>query len=513
MTSSSVNASFAAPLVGALFLFILGTAHSATVTVDPTAPPVPDAVYDTLENAIELNALTGDAWANGNDDTVLLVTSAPHMVVDKVEVLVFGGSANQTMTIRSAGPGPALIVADAFGPKSIKGVFELDSSGTFRFEGLTLIGGAGKNGEPLPTGYEYRSAFRLESDSPGDDVHVEIRDCVVTANDGANNPVLDYSKPFPVNNEGTFMRGIFASDDRFRGKGISCVVENCVFAYLIGKSGDKSGGTHVFRRRDPSNPDQETAKQTFQFRHCLFANCLSDGISIGGATRSYSISLEDCLVTKTGKRGVYLELSPISSDGTPIHWGGPTIHLSHSIIDSVSAPISNTPSGIGDGIQPFTGSLNFDRVTLQGNGNDAVHLAEQASSSGTITFKDVVAFGVNSLLRLQPDPVADSGPAPYLLAAQSLATNKAALTTQASSAQATLSAAVVTSSLPQYRSVNFDSTYAGIRFWDSTANPLFDIVNGDYVDKGSGDTALGGGAEYDGPGPPSSAVRGWPLYP
>ena len=53
----------------------------------------------------------------------------------------------------------------------------------------------------------------------------------------------------------------------------------------------------------------------------------------------------------------------------------------------------------------------------------------------------------------------------------------------------------------------------GLRKWDSTTNSIFDVNNNNYNNKGSGQTGLGGGADYVGaPFVPINATRGWTVY-
>ena len=483
----------------------LSTAHSATVTVDPLAATVPGSVYADLPSCVEVNMLTGDQWADGNNDTVLLSTNTFHRVInDNVDFAVFGAP-NGSVTVRSAGPGPAIIVSDPFASRDVRGLLECATSGNFTFENLTLIGKPNQDGAPIGSGgFELRGAFKIAADAAGERVSVNIRNVVVTANNGSNGPILDYTLPFPTDNHGTFMRAIHANDDRFRGDFVDINVENCVFAYTIGSSNDNDGGgVAVFRARDSG---VTSATQEAHFKNCLFTNCQTSGVSIGGGTENYNVTLEDCLISNVNESGISLSL--FDSDG--IVWGQPTLNVLHTIIDSPQSGITNDVASD----QVFTGTLNLDEVTFNCAGQDAVSFVNHTASEGNFNFSNVIAPQVSSLFRLQPDPSPNSGPAPLSLSAASLATNSAALASQAPSVQSTLSAAVVSAADPGFFNTAFGPSFVGLREWDSTTNDLFDVTNVDYAGIGTVGADLGGGAEFIGgniPTPPSS-VDDWRLY-
>ena len=118
---------------------------------------------------------------------------------------------------------------------------------------------------------------------------------------------------------------------------------------------------------------------------------------------------------------------------------------------------------------------------------------------------------MNSLLRLQPDPGANSGPAPNLLTASSIASDAAVLASQAASVQATINAAVVSTDDPNYQDTNIPAAINGVTSWNSNANSLFDVGNNDYAGLGTSNPDLRGGAEFFLTVPPQS-VEDWKLY-
>jgi hypothetical protein len=63
---------------------------------------------------------------------------------------------------------------------------------------------------------------------------------------------------------------------------------------------------------------------------------------------------------------------------------------------------------------------------------------------------------------------------------------------------------------PMFVSTDIDSSYAGIRKWDSTTNTLYDVNNPTFAGKGTGGTNLVGGAEC--PACAQTGVDDWTLY-
>lgn len=464
--------------------------YAATVTVDPTGTDAPGILYTTMMGAVN-NITSGDSWANGDNDTILVAATGVHLVDQLLTLSTFGDAS--TLTIKKAGvESPVLALHDFNFPSRL---FSMHTSGTYIIEGLTCIGAAGVPGREAGI----RAAFSIEADIPGVEVTVRIRDCVVTANNGSNQPVLDYLLEPPVNGEGCFQRAVYSGDDPYRGK-IDFLMENCVCAYFT----QEDGGIELGRVVDPENPFSP-ATRTFTFRHCLIANS-NRNPNPGGNGHLFmlrscgpetTINLEDCLFIKSYNRMLFLRLG----DEPVLESNSPTFNIKHCIFDNREGqePVSQR--------YHFMGRLNVDGLTVYRPGADIFIFDSQASGLGDFSITNVVAFNIDSILRLEPAPDPGSGPAPASIVASNLAVNNAARATQDPGFKATMDAAIVTTEDPAYVTMDIGTLLTGSRGWDSTGNSFFDVGNANYGILGSGGAPLVGGAEYS-----VTKVGNWNQY-
>jgi hypothetical protein len=494
-------------------------ANAATVTVDPNAGVnTPGVTYLSIIGAMDnLTQVAGPGgghgWGNGVNDTILLVSTAVHFVTDEISASPYNPDFTPPiapppdtteLTVRSAGPGNAIL---RFKPNFTgqQRVWDIETPGTYLFENITHIGSIDL-GFSDPLAADYRTVFRVDADNPGDLIHCTVRNCIVTANNGSEGPRTDYGGAFPAGRAGTFMRAFYNGDGTHEGA-FSFVAENCVFAFLannadLGISGigsGQGGGIEVFREDALANFFTPNATKEVIFRNCLLANCLDEGVAIDGASHEATLTFEDCLLTNVNDRILKL---PNEGDSA---WRGGHYNFVHTIIEAASNAIRNP------GSRTFDGTINLDEVTIVNPGVDAILLTNQNPGEATFTFSDVIAFGVNSILRLQPDPGANSGPAPAVLTASSIASDAAVLGSQAASVQTTINAAVVTTDSPNFQNTNIAGAINGITSWSSVANELFDVGNNDYAGLGTSNIDLRGGADFIFTVPPQS-VEDWKLY-
>ena len=474
----------------AIVFHVIPPLFAATVTVDPTGTDTPGVLYTTMMGAVN-NITTGDSWANGDNDTILVAATGVH-IVDQILTLSTYGDAS-TLTIKKAGSeSPVIALHDFSFPSRL---FYMHTTGTFIIEGLTCIGAIGVPGREA----NIRAAFWIEADNPGVEVTTRIRDCVVTANNGSNQPVLDYLLEPPVNGEGCFMRAVYSGDDPYRGK-INVLTENCAFAYFT----QEDGGIEICRVVAPDNPFTPPTR-IFTFRHCLFANSNkapnpgNNGhlFMIRSCGTETTINIEDCLFIKGYSRALFMRMG---DDPGPEYYS-PTINIKHCIFDNRDGQEPVTQR------QTFMGSFNVDGLTVYRPGADIFIFEDQAGGTGHYSIKNVVAFNIDSVLRFEPASDPGSGPAPASIVASNLAVNNAARGTQDPGFKATMDAAIVTTEDPAYVTMDIGTLLTGARDWDSTTNSFFDVGNANYGSLGSGGNPLSGGAEYS-----VTKVDLWNLY-
>ncbi len=508
-----------------IVLFVAFPGFAATVTVDPLGTNVPGVSYTSLRTAL----ISVESWGDGID-TVLVASSAVHYVTANINVGIF--NASSTLTIKKAGTASPIVAIDSeifenpeASPPNY--MFRFLQSGQFVVEGLTLIGAKGISGWPGENPYG-RNIFGIGIEADMDEIEgvfhgrhpqVTFRNCVITANDGTDNPRLDFGGSFPPCANGTFRCLFFHGDDSFRGR-ITFVAENCSFAF----AGDDDGLAQYGRPiADDANFD-EPHTRSFTFKNCLLTAARepisgdecnsSDGrygncMCIRGAGSETTINIDDCLFKRAGG-----SLFLLAGDASDVIWTQPVINIAHTIMDATGSGVpGGTPLRIGvGGERTFKGILNIDGLTVNRPGADVILVEGLEEGTTSFSIKNMISFNVDSLFRATPEDGDNSGPTPASLTASNLATNRAARTTQSASVQAILNAAMVTTADPAYvdTSSKLGSTYNGIRGWDSTTNDFYDIGNTTYATLGSGNTPLVGGAEC--PACTGSGVDDWVLY-
>jgi hypothetical protein len=482
---------------GIIGLMLSTSGFPATVTVDPSDAGVPGSIYTTLLGAVD-NHIGGDAWGNGVNDTIELVDSAVHLVSGLLDLRTFGDAS--TLTVRNRAGDIPVIAAD---PNSVpERLFDIRRPGAFFLDGLTILGPAGMSG--AENGNE--TAIRVEADTPGEEVSVTLHNVVVTANDGSNQPVLDYSTTFPAGNAGTFPRALFHGGSAYAGK-LSCSISHCAFAYTTDDDGCIQWGTAV----DPGNTFTPPTRN-LTVDHTLIANTLGTSLRLRSLSSESTVLInESFFVLLSGFGGArslfFTGQGPLS----------PMIQVHDSIFDNTggSLPI-NADLGFGGG---FTGTLDLQRVTIRRPGADVIFMEKQSNGSGNYILRDFVASGnVDSVLYLDPAIT------PALLTVECVAASSGARATQSTAVKNAFAALYggtgVLKTDPQIANSNATTVVPNLREWVSTDNDLFDVANLVFADKATDGGPLSGGAEFIGgpeptptptPPPPSSTVD-WVLY-
>ncbi len=482
------------PFVALLVLLIsVQSAFAATVTVNAAAAAVPGSIYNTIRDAA--NDLTGLPWGDGVDDTILVTDDAVIIETDIVTIRSFAEGGSVTV---KANPGDNPVIALTDFPPPTR-LFRVNSSMSVTFDGLICIGAAATN----PRDAGIRTAFWFEADSPGVVVNATIKNCVVTKNKGntveTSEPEMDFSAPFttddPATLNGSFMRFIYHGDDPYRGM-ITCNIENCVFAFF----NTDYAALHFDRQVAPDNPF-ENPTRTLTIKNTLITKVVGDGHIMRardvGPETTYNF-IDSCLTDCTG-RGLLFGRNDLPQIG--MH-----LNITHSIIDSTggSSPINIDGLWIG-------GSMNLDSVTLARPGADMIVLEQQQDGENDITLKNIISVAPDdSVFRLLP-----AGGTPHSFTVSNINTDGAAARDEQSDAikNAFLADYGGTGPFPDdpmFVSTDIDSSYTGIRKWDSTTNTLYDVNNSSFTGKGTGGTNLVGGAEC--PACSATGVDDWSLY-
>ncbi len=468
------NRKYGYVLVALLFVVAAGlTSHAATVTVDPTALAVPGSIYTSLNDAVD-NLGGGDNWGDGVNDTILIEDATPVIVTSRVTCIPF--DATSPLTIKNAtGASPIIAMGNPMPDR----MFRVTNSGNYIFEGLTVIGAAGLDADAQGN----RTAFWVDAGDPGFVVNVTFSDCVITANDGTNNPRLDWSGSFPASNLGAMNQAIQHGDDPYRGK-VSITIENCA----IGFTTNDDGCIYFGRSIDGANPFSDPTR-SLTIRNTLIANNLSHATRIRGVSAETTVLIEDCLFELNAGRASII--NPESGGGDP------DITIRDTLIDNTGG---STPINI-DG--EFGGSLTVERATISRPGADLIIVEGQSGTKGDFTLTDIIDVDGDSVFRhLNPG---SATPASVVVAG--IASDSPYRGSQSQVVQDAFDAAGWITESPDFVSTAFDSSFDGLSSWDSATNDLFDVQNDNFATAGSGGGALSGGAEFA-----PLAVDSWMEY-
>ncbi|MCB9770629.1 MAG: hypothetical protein H6752_20710, partial [Candidatus Omnitrophica bacterium] len=462
-----------------------GVLPRTTVTVDPTASPVPGSVYNTIKDAAD-NLIGGDAWGGGND-CIELSDNGVHYVDDIVDFNPL--SAGATLVVRNV-PGDSPVVA--LDPLSIPSrTFRFNDSGVITVEGITFIGAAGVDAR----NQGHRNFIWVEVDDAGDDITMTVSDCVFTANNGFDQPILDFSTPVPAGDLGTYGRAIQNGDDPVNGDNFDLLIENCAFAYC--NEGD--GAVQAFR--------DSPLSQNLTIRGCIFANNNGSCVRLDGVDGD-TFLFENC-VTTLNRDGRGLLLRPANTGV------GTSLTVRDSIIDQTGA---STPINIDGPLG--AGTLTVERTTIARPGADYILLEGQRDGEGTIELTDIVAApGADSLVRFVGDNLGDGDSPASLTANIGIASDKPYRGSQSTAIMAAFDSLYSGNGPipddPMFVNTVWDSSFAGMTAWDSSTNYFFDVNQLSFCGQGSGGSDLSGGAETHFTAcvpPPGASVDDWDLY-
>lgn len=457
-----------------LFILVETNVFGATVTVDPQGVPAPGSVYTTILAAFK-NLPAGpesDGWGDGND-VVDLVDTSIHLLGAEVDVTLIN---NGSVTLRNA-PGTEPVVA--LDPSSIPTYgLVVHRSGHHTIEGITFIGPKGVDADTAGN----RDLFRIESNDNLEEVHATIRNCVMTANDGNDAPLLDFGAPNPNDRLGCIGRLIHQGRSAFAGRVLSITVEHCVLAYT-------SGNDAAILMREPAQ-DPESVRKLAILNTAIVNHTRGSGLRFDNIGNESTVFIKDSVFALCKERAVIFRGTEAS----------PELSVFHSIIDQVGgAPAINSEV-------PFWGSMSFEQVTFN-RGDDLVVLGDQYSGDGNFVFRDVIAVAGSPLFRIS------GGFEPGLLVVEHVAANPPYSIDQAQSVQDAFAAdfggtGPLTAD-PQFSLTTFDSSLAGIRAWNSMTNTYYDVGNvTDFAGQAHNGSDLTGGAELVG----ATNIDGWCLY-
>ena len=215
-----------------------GMVHAATVTVDPVGTPSA-TLYNTLADAVA-NYATATLWGDGSDDTILIEDTGVHTFTSDVFV---PSPIAGTLTIKNAvGASPVFVVeSPANTPLWIQ------QPGDYLVDGLTIIG---------PAGAEHGRGIMAYANN-GATVNVVIQNCLLTANDGSDQPVTDLNLPRPFYGSLAWGIDILPKD----GGNLTVSVKDCVVAFASPSEAD-GGCTVEIHLKDISTVRHEPQRLT-----------------------------------------------------------------------------------------------------------------------------------------------------------------------------------------------------------------------------------------------------------
>jgi hypothetical protein len=463
--------------------------YAATVTVNADAPPESGIMYNSIRTAAE-NLAGGDTWGNGTEDTILVTDD--RVLIEDGQVNVHAFSPGSSVTIRN-NPGDAPIITLLPGPDYL---FRVNESINVTYQGLTIIGVDG--GDPVFD--DTRAAFGMEAADPSFVVNVIIRDCVVTRNKGGNIPELDYTADFDIT--GTFQRAIYHGDDPYMGL-LTCTVEDSVFAFFTPTT--QNTAISFERQVAPENP-HSPATRILTLKGVMVTKVGGDatgpghGMRCRDLTSETTINIIDSYFSDCTGRGLFFSLNDLPRIGM-------NLNIVHSIIDDTGG----TPAPINiDG--RWNGTLTVDGATFIRPGGDMIYLEKQSNGEGTIVLKNIISVPPDDSIFYR---LPDGTNAPASISVECMNTDgPAARGTQPPIILAAFAADYggtgPFTADPMFLSTDIDSSYTGIRKWDSTTNTLYDVGNPGFSGKGTGGTNLVGGAEC--PSCSTTEVNDWALY-
>lgn len=470
-------------------VLISSNGYTATVTVNAAGSPVPGSVYNSILAAAE-NLVGGDSWGNGTDDTILVTDDA--VVIEDGQVNVHAFSPGSSVTIRNS-PGDVPIITLVPGPDYL---FRVNESINVTYQGLTIIGPDG--GDPVFD--DTRAAFGMEATDPSFVVNVTIRDCVVTRNKGGNVPELDYTADFDIS--GTFQRAIYHGDDPYNGL-LSCTVEDSVFAFFTPTTQNTAIS---FERQVSIDNPHNPATRVLTLKGVMVTKVGGDatgpghGMRCRDLTSETTINIIDSYFSDCTGRCLFFSLNDLPRMGM-------NLNIVHSIIDDTGG----TPAPINiDG--RWNGTLTVDGATFARPGGDMIYLEKQTNGEGVIDLKNIISVPPDdSIFYRLPDGT--NAPASISVACMNT-DGPAARATQPPVTLAAFAADYAGTGPftgdPMFMSMDIDSSYTGIRKWDSTTNDLYDVGNPSFSGMGTGGTNLVGGAEC--PVCTVTVVDDWSLY-
>lgn len=438
-----------------------GVSRAATVTVNMTSGD-----YATLQEALA-NVASGDDWGDG-DDTILLDDDQVTLVSEGLQLPTKNGG---VITLKNADGASPVIAAD---PNQLP--LELMTpvnNGLHVIEGMTFLGPAGTSG--------VQTAIECEATTETDEIEILIRNCVVTRNNGSNEPVTNWGSEDLFQLTGICDRALFHGGDNFGGK-LDVTIEGCTFAFARGGVGIYGnvewGGSPVIEGAP------EDAHRNLTIRNTLIIMGRSHGVSGRDIFEETTISIVESAILKHQGRGMRYFINDFG------------IAHTLNIRDSVIAENLNEAQ-IAFANPGFAGTCTLERVTLVGENTAGVFAEAHQEGEADFSFTDVIFDSPVNSFRILPD---GTNPNSFVVS------NCAAFTVNDGNGDSIKNAFAAlyddTGPLtedPEYASTDL-SVLDGVVGWYRDRHTLYDVGNDAYLGKGTPGgrplDALAGGTDH-----------------
>ena len=335
-------------------------------------------------------------------------------------------------------------------------------------EGLTFIGEAGATGNQV--------AIRADGGSAA--LQLTVRDCVVTANDGADAPVMTYGIAHP--SSGYLESGVTIGEETLTHPS-TIVIENSVMAFT--KDGESG---IIVKRTMPSG-------STVTVDGVLFALAGRYSLRFGGDQTGNTFTVRNSAffhdsTVDNNSRGILLNDFPTGN-----------IVVEDSVFSSCRTGAINC--------EIFAGNLTVRRCTFYYPDNTDLIIIEKVGpgSLGDFSFTDCIfANGMDSAIRFRPDladaPAADPAFNTFSLSHLAVSpSSKAYRSVQINAVKAVFDAlyggAGPFGEDPQFVMTQLGSSLDGARRWDAATNFIFDVNNSAFDGEASDGGFLSGGAQ------------------
>jgi hypothetical protein len=461
----------------------------ATVTVGSTG------AYATLNAAVD----DFGTWGDGNGDTIELISAETHTVADRI-TLGLNLTGDNTFTIESDNPAANAVILHA--TNNVAAFRFGNTQGTYNLNRLSIIPAMGSDFSGLE-----RSTIALDDGLVAPDVYtLNINGCIFSANDGSNQPNLNFNSAAAAPRPGVH---IFHGDGS-NPSGVNLNVSDSIFAHAyfagmrfarntdsMGMNGNAGPINAVFdnvlwqrQGEDPIRIRNHNPGDSYTWQNCAIVGGQNgDGIHVAKGDENPTdgqgvFTIDNCLISHTGGTQVHFrqnfEGTVVINDSTIFHPNN-NVGVRFTALEPLSGggvrslTITDTIINVGDQMirteALFTG-VEFSSVNIN-----------NVASGGTLPYSNDGTIDIDSIVNALNALYGGMGP---------LADD------------------------PMFLSVDTGTVTSA----DSTMNDFLDVQASSYGTADSGGSPLEGGAEYVGTGggptptptQPPLAVEHWELY-